>query len=63
MKVKAKIRFRDMKEDKIREQGEVFTVTSERGKKLAAIGFVEPVTKEKEPAEDKDSKVEDTERR
>ena len=52
-----------MKEDKIREQGEVFTVTSERGKKLAAIGFVEPVTKEKEPAEDKDSKVEDTERR
>lgn len=52
-----------MKEDKIREQGEVFTVTSERGKKLVAIGFAEPVAKEKEPAEDKDSKVEDTERR
>lgn len=63
MKVKAKIRFRDMKEDKIREQGETFTVTSERGKKLEILGYVEPVAKEKESAEDEDSKVEDAERR
>lgn len=52
-----------MKEDKIREQGETFTVTSERGKKLEILGYVEPVAKEKESAEDEDSKVEDAERR
>ena len=51
MKVKAKIRFLDKKEDKIREQGEAFEVTKERYKKLIAVGLVEPVTKEKEQAE------------
>lgn len=64
MKVRAKIRFRDIVANKIREPGEMFTVTDKRRcEKLVVIGFVEHVTKEKEPAEDNDNKVQETERR
>ena len=40
--------------DKIREPGSTFNVTNERYKKLATVGFVEPVTKGNGQTEDED---------
>lgn len=59
MKVRAKVRFRDMEADKIREPGATFTVTNERYKKLAIVGFVEPVTKGNGQAEGESSETEE----
>lgn len=50
MKVKTKVRFRDLKADKIREIGTVFEVTKERFKEIKE--FVEEI-KEDEKAKKK----------
>ena len=47
MKVKTIVRFRDLKENKIREIGEEFTVSKERYDEILKVGnFVEEVVEE-----------------
>lgn len=51
MKVKTVIRFRDKKENVIREVGEEFTVSQTRFKEILKVGpFIEAVTEEKKTA-------------
>lgn len=49
MKVKTKIRFKDLKEDKIREIGEEFIISKERYEEILKVGvFVEEIEEPKE---------------
>lgn len=47
MRVETIVKFRDLKEGKIRESGEKFTVSKERYKVLKEHGFVKEVKEEK----------------
>lgn len=53
MQAEAAIKFRDLKADKIREPGEMFTVSKERFRELEERGFVKEAEKKKtaEPEE------------
>lgn len=48
MKAETIVRFQDLKEDKIREIGEQFTVSRERYKELEKRGFVKELKEEPE---------------
>lgn len=48
MKVETTVKFRDLKENKIREIGEQFNVSKERYKELEKRGFVKEVKEEPE---------------
>lgn len=48
MQAEATIRFRDLKAEKIREPGEVFSVQKERFKELQEKGFAKSVEKTKD---------------
>lgn len=48
MKVETTVKFRDLKENKIREIGDTFTVSKERYKELEKRGFVKEVKEEAE---------------
>lgn len=51
MRVEAILKFRDLKEGKVREAGEQFTVSKERYRVLEERGFVKEVTGHKEAIE------------
>ncbi len=49
MKVRALIKFKDLKEDKIREIGEEFIISKERYEEILKVGvFVEEIEEPKE---------------
>lgn len=47
MRVETITKFRDLKEEKIREPGEQFTVSKERFQELKEHGFVKEIDEEK----------------
>lgn len=51
MRVETIVRFRDLKAGKIREIGDSFTVSTERGSQLIHLGYVKE--QEDEPEEEK----------